>query len=202
MGTILSLRKIFWDLLPLLPSSITLPKTKPISPPSLYLSKFMMDCMDSYISHMQLCYKQLNLHQAYTLTKDFFQNIVYEIYTKAVKKRIIAYPNLQENQEHFVVIRRVMELLAVINPIFPFSAYHVAKREMLKWPEISNPNFYQDIPLHNEMVRLRVKVINKLRLNHLDHAQMYIDKLSHNFTTRDLELFFNIDKVSTDRPES
>ena len=54
----------------------------------------MMDCIDSYISHMQLCYKQLNLNQAYILTYDFFQNIVYEIYTKTVKKKIITYPNL------------------------------------------------------------------------------------------------------------
>ena len=31
---------------------------------------------------------------------------------------------------------------------------------------------------------------------------MYIDKLSHNFMKRHLELFLNIDKVSTDKPES
>ena len=98
----------------------------------------MLDCIDGYIAHMQLCYRELDLSKAFALTIDFFENIVNEVYVKSVKKRIIAFPNAEENREHFRVIRRIMELVAVVNPLFPFSAFHVARRGLMKWPEISN----------------------------------------------------------------
>ena len=50
------------------------------------------------------------------------------------------------------------------------------------------------------MIRLRVQIVNKLTLNRLAHSQMHLDTLEESFTERDLELFFNIDKVSTTKP--
>lgn len=87
---------------------------------------------------MDECYKNLNIHQAYELTCDFFYNIIHEIYVKSIRKRILTYPNHEENEEHFVVIRRIMELVGVVAPLFPFSAYHISKKQILKWPEIKN----------------------------------------------------------------
>lgn len=115
----------------------------------------------------------MNLHKAYELTLDFFENILDEIYVKSIRKHIINYPNHSENLEHFWVIRRVMELAAVIAPLFPFSAYHISRNQLLKWPTINNPKFYENLKMHNEMIRIRVKIINKLRLNRLTHAHLH-----------------------------
>jgi isoleucyl-tRNA synthetase len=83
---------------------------------------------------MEQCYKELNLHKAYSLTVDYFKNILHEIYIKSVKKRIIAYPNRPENEEHFRVIRKILQLVAVVGPLFPFSAYHISRQQVMQWP--------------------------------------------------------------------
>lgn len=116
---------------------------------------------------MEEWYKTLNIHQAYKLTNDFFTNILNEVYVKSIKDRVMIYPNIQENQEHFYVIKRILELVAVISPLFPFTAFHISKKADLLWPDILNPKFYEAIPVHTEMLKTRVKVVNKLRLNKL-----------------------------------
>ena len=108
----------------------------------------MLDLIDCYIANMEECYKTLNIHQAYRLTNDFFVNILNEIYVKSIKDRVIIYPNLQENQEHFYVIKRILELVAVISPLFPFTAFHISKKADLAWPAIQNLKFYEAIPVH------------------------------------------------------
>lgn len=70
-----------------------LPEQVPSVTPKLYISRFILDLMDSYIYRMDECYKHLDLNKAYLLTVDFFEGILHEIYAKAVRKRIIAYPN-------------------------------------------------------------------------------------------------------------
>jgi hypothetical protein len=51
-----------------------------------------------------------------------------------IRKKIIAFPNLKENLSHGLVIRRLIELLAVISPLMPFSAYQISKTSVWKWP--------------------------------------------------------------------
>jgi hypothetical protein len=85
-----------------------------------------------------------------------------------------------------MMIRRVLELIGVISPLFPFSGYHVARQKWVKWPELRNERFYEKLRLHDEMIRLRVKVVNKLRLNKMDHALVYLETIKEQFTERDL----------------
>jgi len=150
--------------------------------PQLYISKFILDTMDCYLVQMEQCYKELNLSKAYELTIDYFRNILHEIYIKSIKKRIIAYPNHPENEEHFMVIRKIMQLVAVVGPLFPFSAYHISRQQLLTWPNISSDKFYEHLPRHNDMIRLRVQVANKLTLNRLTHSQLHLDTLEEHFT--------------------
>ncbi len=51
------------------------------------------------------------------------------------------------------------------------------------------------------MIETRVKLINKLRLNQLDHAQIYCESLKEEFSAHDLELFFNVDSVTFTKPD-
>ena len=124
-------------------------------------------------------------------------NIVNEIFVKSVKKRIIAFPNLPEHEQHFKVIHRIVELLAVIAPLFPFSGYHIAGDACLKWPEVRDDKFYERLGLHDEMIRLRVRVVNKMRVNRMKHVEMRLDEVKEDFGygEKDLEMFFNVDRV-------
>lgn len=99
------------------------------------------------------------------------------------------------------MIKRILELVSVVSPLFPFTAYHISQRPDLTWPAVLNPRFYEAIPLHIEMIKTRVKVINKLKVNRLEHAQIYIENLKEAFSARDLELFFNVKKVTFDKPD-
>ena len=36
-----------------------------------------------------------------------------------------------------MVLMRILELLGVLSPIVPFSAYHIAKQRLLEWPRLS-----------------------------------------------------------------
>lgn len=56
---------------------------------------------------------------------------------KTVRKRMIAYPFAQQNQQHIYVLRKIIDLLAVVAPILPYSAYHISKTQLLKWPEVN-----------------------------------------------------------------
>jgi hypothetical protein len=47
-----SIRKTFWDLLPLLPPSPSSTSPYPPPPPKLYLSQLLSDSIDCYIVHM------------------------------------------------------------------------------------------------------------------------------------------------------
>jgi isoleucyl-tRNA synthetase len=118
---------------------------------------------------MEGYYKNMEISKAYLLTKDFFNGVISEIFAKNIRERVINYPNAEENEEYFYVIRRILELVSVISPLFPFTACHISKRADLKWPSILNPDFYERIPTHNEMIKLRTDLINKLRLNRLEH---------------------------------
>jgi len=70
-----------------------------------------------------------------------------------------------------------MELVAVIYPLFPFTCYHISRKNVLKWPALLNTSFYESIPLHNEMIKTRVMLRNKLLLNRLNHAQLHCSSL-------------------------
>lgn len=48
------------------------------------------------------------------------------------------------------------------------------------------------------MIRIRVKVANKIKLNGLKHSAMSVPGLTPLFTERDLQLFFDLDKVSAE----
>lgn len=96
----------------------------------------MLDQIDYYITHMDEFYRDMNLNKAYLLTIDFFENIVSEIYLSSIRKRIIAFPNADINLEHFYVLRKLLSLISVITPLFPFTAYHISNTHLMKWPEI------------------------------------------------------------------
>lgn len=51
---------------------------------------------------------------------------------------MITYPFNQQNQQHIYVLRRIIELLAVVAPILPYSAYHISKTQLLPWPLVRN----------------------------------------------------------------
>ena len=43
--------------------------------PKLYLSACILDCIDSYISNTEGYYKNMEISEAYLLTKDFFNGV-------------------------------------------------------------------------------------------------------------------------------
>lgn len=95
-----------------------------------------MDHIDYYILNMEECYNKLDLSKAIQLTQDFFKNYINEIFVKTVRKRIIAYPFNQQNQQHIYVLRRIIDLLGVVAPILPYSAYHISKSQLIQWPQV------------------------------------------------------------------
>ena len=85
---------------------------------------------------MEECYQKLSLTKALQLTEDFFKNYLNEIFIKTVRKRIIAYPLSQYTKQHIYVLKRIIDLLAVVTPLLPYSTYHISKLSMLNWPEV------------------------------------------------------------------
>lgn len=92
--------------------------------------------MNYYILNMEECYKKLELTKALQLTEDFFKNYLEEIFVKTVRKRIITYPLSQQTKQHVYVLKKIIDLLAVVAPLLPYSAYHISKLPMLNWPEV------------------------------------------------------------------
>lgn len=80
----------------------------------------------------------MDLHKAHTVTMEFFRDIVTEIYLNSVTKRLIAYPKV--NLHHLAVFRRLLECLAVVAPLIPFSAMHVSQESYLRWPKVQSIN--------------------------------------------------------------
>ena len=83
---------VFWNLIGILPSEVMEIK------PKLYLSACILDCIDSYISNMEGYYKNMEISEAYLLTKSFFNGVISEIFAKNIRERVIAYPNAEENE--------------------------------------------------------------------------------------------------------
>ena len=150
---------------------------------------------------MEAAYTSLNLHHAYELTNDFFRNILRPIYVAPLRRRIISYPNHHLNSEHFQVMGKVLQMvLPVITPLLPFTAYHIAQNT-LSWPSPS-PRHHHPVPLHSQMIKLRLKVRRKLSLNQLNHAQIYCPTPKTPFNLTDLELFLDVDSVTQNEPNS
>lgn len=93
---------------------------------------------------------------------------------------------------------QLVELAAVWAPLLPFSAFHVT-RTLPRWPA-PRPNFHTHLPLHNEMLKLRVQLRNKLRLNRMPHAELLRPALKEPLSDRDLELFFDLEAVVDAKP--
>jgi hypothetical protein len=47
---------------------------------------------------MEGYYKNMEISEAYLLTKDFFNGVISEIFAKNIRERVIAYPNAEENE--------------------------------------------------------------------------------------------------------
>lgn len=96
---------------------------------------------------------------------------------KTVKKRMIAYPLHEQTQYHVVVLRRVLDLLAVMAPLLPYSAYHISRVSNMQWPSVekSTVNFSL-IPNYNRMTKLRVELRNKLRINCFAHSEVVVSQ--------------------------
>lgn len=70
---------------------------------------------------------------------------------------MIVYPFAQVNEYHIFVLKRIIECLAVIAPLLPFSAYHISKSQLMNWPALNmkDTKLYL-IPDYNRMTKLRV----------------------------------------------
>ena len=161
------MRKLYWQVMPLLTEFEEVEYDK-----MNYLDKFMIDHINYYIQNMEEAYTELELEKAYKLTMDFFKHYVHEIYIKTIRHKIITYPDDESNRAHNYVLHQIVGLLGVLAPIFPFSAYHVSRTPLLKWPSIKDRVRVELIPSYNRMTKLRVEIRNKLILNNFQHAQI------------------------------
>jgi hypothetical protein len=120
-----------------------------------------------------------------------------------VRHHIITYPNHKDNLSHGVTVRRLIQLLSVIAPLFPFSSYHISKTNIMKWPEIKNSeSFYKSLLEYNALIKIRTELRNKLELNKFSHCEMVFpmsDTIT--YTQEDLRKFFGVDKISFVEPE-
>jgi hypothetical protein len=80
----------------------------------------------------------MNIHKAHTFTMEFFRDIVTEIYLKSTTKKLIAYPG--HSLSHLTVFKRLLECLAVVNPLIPFSSMHISQVANLQWPKVVSAN--------------------------------------------------------------
>ena len=80
------------------------------------------------------------------------------------------------------MIKKIVGLLALISPLMPFSSYHIAKQNNLQWPIIHDHKFYEGILKHNSMIKIRVSLQNKLKLNRLSHSTLYVPSLKDDFS--------------------
>lgn len=87
----------------------------------------MHEQIDAYILNMEHFYSRLMLKEAYEYTMDFYKNVVEEIFVKTVRHHIITYPNEKDNLSHGITVKRILQLLSVIAPLFPFSSFHISK---------------------------------------------------------------------------
>lgn len=90
-----------------------------------FFDRFLLDHCDYFILNMERSYNKMDLCKAHSLTMEFFRDLVTETYLNSVTKRLIAYP--KEHLHHLGVFRRLLECLAVVAPMIPFSAMHVSK---------------------------------------------------------------------------
>lgn len=106
---------------------------------------------------MEQFYSQLNLKAAYEYTMDFYKNVLEEIYLTTIRKHVIAFPNDKDNLGHAVTIRRILELLAILSPLFPFSAYHISKTDIMKWPRVDEHDnqWYKNLMEYNALIKIR-----------------------------------------------
>jgi hypothetical protein len=66
---------------------------------------------------------------------------------------------------------------------------------MLQWPKLSSNDFFKRLHRHNEMIKLRVNIRNKLIVNKFSHVDIYFKDLADEFTEEDLEIFFNVQRI-------
>lgn len=130
------IRKLYWEITPLI--RLDNGKSDFEYEELPYLHRFMLDHINYYVANMEQAYSSLNLSKAIALTEDFFKSYAYEIFVKNVRKRMIAYPKDTRNQHHILVLKRLIEILGVVAPIMPFSAYHISKAQLMPWPSLSS----------------------------------------------------------------
>ena len=68
----------------------------------------------------------------------------------------MTYPDHESNKAHNYVLHQIVGLLGVLAPIFPFSAYHISRTPLLKWPSTKDRLRVELIPSYNRMTKLRV----------------------------------------------
>ena len=102
---------------------------------------------------------------------DFYQNLVQEIFVNTVRHHVITFPNHKDNLSHAVTIKRLLQLLSVIAPLFPFSAFHISKTDIIQWPQLAPNNlFYKNLLEYNALIKIRTELKNKLLINNFNHC--------------------------------
>lgn len=88
---------------------------------------------------------------------------------------MICYPLHEQTGYHLVVLRRIMDLLAVMCPLLPYSAYHISRVSNMQWPSVDRGQVKLNlIPGYNRMAKLRVELRNKLQINSFAHSELVI----------------------------
>lgn len=88
---------------------------------------------------------------------------------------MICYPLHEHTRYHMVVLRRIVDLLAVMCPLLPYSAYHISRVSNMQWPSVDKSQVRLSlIPSYNRMAKLRVELRNKLHINSFAHSELVI----------------------------
>ena len=93
----------------------------------------MLDHIDYFVLHMHKAYTRLDLASVYNLSLEFFKSYIEEIYLKSVRRDLITY---YKEDSKLIVLERILQLVGVVAPLLPFTAYHVSNMKMPRWPTV------------------------------------------------------------------